>query len=129
MTTLTDLIERLEKSEGGNTALDLEIDILMGRKKPDYTLDDKYAEYAAISPSYTTSLDAALTLVPEKYCPGVSQFCEHLDYHAWLAEQVRDEMDNRHTHMAFEGHSDASFAIALCIAALKARASEEKAKG
>ena len=131
MTSLTDLIERLEKAEAGSRWLDAWVAVHIGydgwtpqKWAAILTDPDVHAPTACPdgAPPYTTSLDVALTLVPEKYCPGVSQFCEHLDYHAWLAEQVRDEMEDRHTHMAFEGRSDASFAIALCIAALKARA-------
>lgn len=108
---MNDLIKRLEEATEGSEQLDLDIAIALGLKKPVYSLDDSYAEYASKSPPFTTSLDAALTLVPEG-----SEVELHFGGGAELA--FAD------VNLSVPGVADGcgrSPALALCIAALKAR--------
>ncbi len=115
MTDSTDLIARLEAAEGPDRGLDAEIARLKG-----YEVHDKLwvrvtsydgHEKGALSPlpHYTASIDAALTLVPEGWgwSFGQTPTDEGVEYHA----QVNWEP-------IVAGGTPA---IALCIAALKAR--------
>ena len=100
---MEDLIKRLEEATGSDQDLDAEIHALMPEPK------------VIEPPKYTTSLDAALTLVPEGW----------RGTHLWFgpngsacnlgfdAERVEDRkfVEGRHQQ----------FALAICIAALKAR--------
>lgn len=123
---MEDLIKRLEEATEGSASLDLDIAILLGLKKPVYSIDDKYAEYAATALPYTTSLDAALQLVPEWWEWQVSN-------RAPKSHAGRAYIHNKESHFVGMGASPnpalkqfevtaATPALALCIAALKARA-------
>lgn len=98
-----DLIKRLERATEGSAHLDLEIAIALGIKKPVYSLDDSYAEYAAKTAPYTTSLDAALTLVPDR------------SY--WRLNSLNEAFCTPCDDIAH----GCTPALTLCIAALKAR--------
>lgn len=117
---MTDLIARLEEATEGGWLLDSEISATVhGMLDQDWD-DPRWHEGG---PAYTTSLDAALTLVPEGS--------------AW-AVSIGDDPDvyirgmPRATVMPprpYSGANDASEcaatpALALCIAALKARQDE-----
>ena len=111
---MTDLIARLEAAEIGSRELDAAIYDAIDSPaiKIKTTLDYDF-------PAYTTSLDAALTLVPEG-----------------LAWGVADRKD-KSKPLAICGHADnpmtetyaATPALALCIAALKARVAQGKDDG
>lgn len=138
---MSDLIARLEAAEEGSRELDAEIEL--SRRKflgiivgagwaANYVLDKgpvlgwiwdgKNLTSQLKAPHYTTSIDAALTLVPE----GV-QWC-------WKVERHHDEFSAVLTFWAGIGekHSGpfvagdaATPALALCAAALKARQESE----
>lgn len=117
---MTSLIERLEAATGPDRELDAEIAILAGGlphgehfPRPDGSivsyLPDK-PKHITRSKHYTASLDDALTLVPEGW--------------DWTLDRVNDGLTisaRCGTHDQFFG---ATPAIALTIAALKARGIE-----
>ena len=108
MTNLAELIERLEKASGPDKAIDSAIaDMIVGVGRIVIGGD----------PRYTASIDVALTLVPEGW--------------SWALDRVGNEcaavVDPTAVyisdHLSGPGASFATTpALALCIAALKARA-------
>ena len=99
MTDIDDLIARLEAATEGSRELDDEIHGMLG------------CEYETHCPCYTTSLDAAMMLVPENYI------------------NVRIYSGNRWVRIAmpdggigiFEFGWSGQAPLALCVAALRAR--------
>lgn len=139
MTDLAALIEKLEKATEGSRSLNgaiwkavdpqaasiADCDVrAMGNR--DWTKEeaDRNAEIKLrrLAPPYTTSLDAALTLVPERFSPGVSHNLEQGIWDAWLMGRNGDR-EEWETIVVADAHHDSSAPLALCIAALKARAS------
>lgn len=135
---MKELIERLEKATGPDRELDgwiaVNVGALVKRSVADVTEwftvvngrqchacyesqdGDAPSEVPARVPHYTTSIDAALTLVPEDH-DWKAGYSKHVRHYA----EARDLM---HPHKGvFVGETDASRAVALCIAALKARQS------
>lgn len=116
-----DLIARLEAATKPDATLDVEIlDAILPR------------DYERIAPAYTTSIDAALMLVPE-----------HIEF--WTISFSRNKTGRQYCHVTLEQSADslgrdmqddepteieainaATPAIALCIAALRARQSGSK---
>jgi hypothetical protein len=75
-----------------------------------------------INPSnFTASLDAALTLVPEGMRPSVGQNVHHGYWHAFVQSIVDST-----PHQLGGAVSNTSGALALCAAALRARAQMER---
>lgn len=117
MTELAALIEKLTEATEGSALLDgriayevLHCSYYVGENGSCELLKKDSTESLGPCPAYTTSLDAALTLVPEGHSWLIENDCHH--HHvprAW----VKRGPDVRHD----------SPALALCIAALKARAS------
>lgn len=121
---MTDLIRELEQAAEGSRRLD-EIIFVHTECGGDF----KSLHFAARAgarrdgwnphaiPHYTTSIDAALTLVPEGWCGDVEVGdCGNLEGkrgHLWNGEFAPDAREVRS-----EAHTPA---LALCIAALKAR--------
>lgn len=138
--TLNELIERLEKLEGPDREVDVEIltsflgyrDVMSDGT---YFARDNYGYWTLEGdennrrlPSPTASLDEALTLVPDGYRWGCSQRQEGTaplpqKFHGWVMPINSCLADDE-----CEGRSDATPAIALCIAALKARATTDEVK-
>lgn len=115
MANLSELIERLEKAAGPDHELDCDIYHLWRKTAPAplgggiWTTDMEYA------PAYTSSLDAALTLVPEGWCwrYDSSTFdAEVSDYSGRFLIEADKECHGANKNPA----------IAICIAALRARA-------
>ena len=133
MTDLSQLIERLEKAKGPDRELDALIAIKIGGAVRITTghgtrhqvlwPDNEIAQGGDIEmlpdvPLYTASIDAALTLVPEGWSFEVR------------ASAVGDKGQANVWHYLKEYHAYsqrecASPAIALCIAALRARQGEK----
>lgn len=122
---MQDLIERLERATGPSRELDAlvwDAVIQDGRPLVEFTdgswgkrdpFDGCAFDTAA---AYTESIDAALTLVP-----GGSQY--------WSLSHQDDWATNQQFRAAVSGHKPirgATPAIALCIAALRARAASAK---
>lgn len=104
---MKDLIERLEKATG-----------------PDRELDDAIRVACGFPPkpwNYTASLDAALTLVPAR-----AQWTLEQDA-AWVRMLSDDDVDEFQGHLF--GREGNCTAIALCIAALKARMASHQSAG
>ena len=99
MSRIAELIERLEKATGPDRELDRSIHIAIDGN--------------TVVPGYTESLDAALMLVPSWHKWSVA--CGLLVQYVARVTQVKDSRD------FFDGQCDSTPAIALCIAALKAR--------
>lgn len=113
MTPLCDLIARLEAAKEGSRELDAAIDIYVtGGSSADlaYVLED--VDRTLRPKHYTTSLDAALTLVPKGY------FGE-IDFGFLVDKQAAWVRKNNDTPRVI-GYGKTP-ALALCIAALKAR--------
>ena len=76
-----------------------------------------------IVPSYTASLDAALTLVPEGMRPSVGQNVHPGYWHAFVQSIVDST-----PHQLGGAVSDTSGALALCAAAIRFRAQMERGR-
>mgnify|MGYP003393035213 CR=1 FL=1 len=119
---MTDLIARLEAATEGSRELDAEIGAKFGALR--YTRNAPNISNQPIWPPYTTSIDAALTLVPEGWTG-------HLMWQSVApgakALNMADCWFLRHGHPIDAAKEDirnvigATPAIALYIAALKAR--------
>lgn len=98
------LIARLESATQGSRELDA---MIYGTINPKRSFRSFRFEGV---PHYTTSVDAALTLVPEgmRWTCGFSNHVPH-NAQVWTSTGF------------YEGECDSNRAIALCIAALKAR--------
>lgn len=148
--TLSSLIERLEKAEGPSRELDLVIlnatsekkwrlseawpdnnDVVVEVVDPDWEEEEEEEEVGGvrrygpepdirITPRYTSSIDAALTLVPDRVWQGGRT----------LKEAHWCQLPGPRASDQFRG-SGATEAIAICIAALRARSAmtEEKSNG
>lgn len=102
---MDDLIARLEAAEGPDRELDGDIAIMM---RPGFYPNRDIAQKDA--PRYSSSIDAALTLVPEGY--GRLDIMIIENGHTYVSRDVGSEYDA-------EGKIPP---LAICIAALKARA-------
>ena len=142
--TPTELIERLEKADAGSRELDAAIHCAIWPERithpnlaPGMTMRDygdertnrqvASAEYIhkdrGPAPRYTTSLDAALTLVPEGWdwdigvCAGDAEAFLTMPGNGFLSDRGDTEIYGRHKAPA----------LALVIAALNARAGKDTA--
>lgn len=130
-----ELIERLEKATGPDRDLDLDITLAClpngenGRARLPILAEDvgnhcyEWVEISGVSirsaPHYTSSIDAALTLVPEgKYWDLSRGLPAQTIRHIYWAEVYGDDNAHDSQHPICPG---ANPAIALCIAALRAR--------
>jgi hypothetical protein len=115
-----DLIERLEKAAGPDRQLDNAIEEAVDFPKP--ANPDDLPGYP---PYFTASIDAALTLVPEHSTIRIANCHEGIvGGHAWVAALKNPYMSFPEIFGEFCSTPDnrQSMAVALCIAALKARA-------
>jgi len=121
--SLIEIIARLEAATEGSRELDAQISSARGiqcfveftdTELVHYILDRAVAQGKRELPRYTTSLDAALTLVPEGYDLGALTRHEG----KWLAATYSPK--NPYLGWASRGQHD-NRVLALCIAALKAR--------
>lgn len=110
-----ELIEKLEAATAGSRELDYTIEHIVGQK-PKYALEWPHPDDTT---HYTTSIDAALTLVPNQFYWMFSKNLSH-EYTAMLHDYripFDDGRRNRNVHTAIAKTPS----IAICIAALKAR--------
>lgn len=116
---MTDLISKLEAAAEGSRELDKEIWKACGSHISTIGTErwpnriGEVSHFISIEcPDYTTSIDAALVLVPEGWC--------------WVAgnelENFASVKPDHNAHDKILSSSSATPALALCIAALKARA-------
>ena len=109
---MKDLIERLEKALGPDRELDeaivIEVPVTNGFLQP-----DRHGGFEVLH--YTASIDAALTLVPTAAIWTLEPDA------AWVRQLSADDVDEFQGHLS--GRGGKCTAIALCIAALRARTS------
>lgn len=119
-----DLIARLEAAEGPQFVLDVEI------WKTCHPADWKWQHGRFNPPAYTASIDAALTLVPEGWHLAALGFIHpdfrqetELDWRADIFGPVTWAEDDGFPEPQYEavGGNAPTPALAICIAALKAR--------
>lgn len=134
---MTELIKRLEAAETGSRELDVEI--FCGYVRPDFNSEefspdgeiDKIRCSMAGVLNYTTSIDAALTLVPEGWRSGhedSGKFDTVVFVEAWCwpydssfnPDWMNGEQGYRSAEESVDGFAKTA-ALALCVAALKAR--------
>lgn len=119
--SLSDLIARLEKATGPDLELDEQIQAAISgatlEKQADgrnaYHRDGFWISIGKVLP-YTSSIDAAMTLVPE----GWNRRASETDKHWWWAE-LREGYETSYNRVEI-GQSP-SLPVSICIAALKAR--------
>lgn len=117
MTTLPELIKRLEESTGPSKELDAEIFVLVSGA----------AAYGVTgvrmgAPGYTRSIDDALTLVPEN---ASSWDCGQIDKDFLASVEFAVDVDGFHN---FHAKSSVNAATALTIAALRSRSPQDGEK-
>ncbi len=117
MADLSAVIAELEGAAAGSRKLDEAIGKSQGYRE---------GVNIGMSPRYTTSLDAALTLVPEGWClfglrqgdPTLSK--SNPDNRCWASIKPHQQNDDGWV-IGVQGSPAETPALALCIAALKAR--------
>lgn len=135
-----ELIARLEKLSGPDRAIDAAIWELVDPEafavtkshrraftNRDWTPEEQTREATSkareYAPYYTASIDAALTLVPDGFSYHIN-FGRHIGgASCWLCPEGPDSGGVADPRSADGNHSHA--AIALCIAALRSRASKD----
>lgn len=127
---MTDLIARLESAPEGSRGLDAEIALHLYPRISTYESDEVRGSGHWVSPdygaiyaeNYTTSLDAALTLVPEgqEIWWEVRQMCSLSSPMKGGEGIFSARVGLNYGADGYLGRSD-NPALALCIAALKAR--------
>lgn len=137
--TLDDMLDRLFHAEEGSAELDCLIASQFHIAPPDAPgwLVKNFSRYAPSKLpghvaamnldgqegvnwkplAFTRSIDAAVTLVPAGF-QWECTFSRHVPHSANVCS-------SREAHGGWDGHSDHSRPIAICIAALKARAAQE----
>lgn len=130
MTTHKDtagIIERLESAEGPDRGLDAEIGMIETACRIGKPID--YARKVMANfdwPEYSRSIDAALSLVPEGLSATIVRYADGRGKAVlWRNGEVSAHFDSSSDNAG----CPASPAIALCIAALKARARAHKGEG
>lgn len=121
---MTDLIARLEAASGPDCALDADIALTQGWSE--FPGDNWIGPNAEICvPAFTSSIDAALTLAPE----GANAYGFEVDPALGVdAFFSRNNVASGHWFVSANGAPTP--ALAICIAALKAReATKEKPHG
>lgn len=130
--TLAELIAALEQATGPDRAVDFWC-WWWGKASHDGTQPDR--DYIAANirrndaPRYTASIDAALTLVPRmiapttpaKQWPATVDLRRHDDGRGWAAVRATDATPDGADDELFAEANANTPALALCIAALKAR--------
>lgn len=122
MTDIDALIERLKKATEGSRDFDGEIYRFLAAPnwQPDVAEQTKVAYYRGYAEHYTTSLDAALSLVPEPRIWGVSEGHKK-DGDGKVATAVTHTKRTAAHYGEIHTGIAATPALALCIAALRAR--------
>lgn len=114
---MTDLITRLQAAEGPSRELDAEIALMRGWTAfSDYWLSPSGRQRQFHPPSFTSSIDAALTLVPEGF--GCTL---HIPPRFDGAKNQHCVLERWDDGDEISATNCATPALALCIAALRAR--------
>jgi len=115
MSKLIELAERCEKAAGPDRELDNEIEAAIDFPKP--TNPDELPDYP---PYFTASLDAAMMLFAEGHFPCIDADPRGIEVEV---QYLTDKTDNGLGALVATG--GATLPLALCAAALRARASQE----
>lgn len=123
---MTDILTRLRDATEGSRKLDQIIGEAL-KLPPRYPSESSLCIYA----HYTTSIDTALTLVPEGWKPSmmswsVPELTEPTARVSMFMTLVSNDYKG-HVRGEVKMHEGATPAIAVCIAALKARMAKEDA--
>jgi hypothetical protein len=132
--TITDLIEKLEKAEGPNYRLDIEIFKFFNPEYADYVEgrgglvhvndgEDQRVLSNVRAPNYTASLDAAVALA-ESALPGWRNSSIKTDDGEYAAYAWLPGADGPFRVETHAEHIKSSRAIALCLAILRAKAAQ-----
>jgi len=121
------LISRLEQAEAGSRELDGLIEVAtLFKGNSGYQLDrgkfyanDRRIVAVHEAPHYTTSIDAAMSLVPE----GWQDVRQH--HHVMTDGSIRSYAEIETAAGTFNAGPTATPALALCVAALKAQGVSE----
>ena len=117
--TLSSLLERLEKAEGASRELDVAVAEASGWQRREsahgvYWIAP-HGEFDVVPP-YTSSIDAALTLVPDTYEWEIGGGNPNFDNPAWCDICPREQPYLAELEFFAEGVNSA---IAICIAAIR----------
>lgn len=135
MTTLEEVIARLERAAGPDRELDADIiralypachigPYVVGDDEPVVFHAEPLVQNKHEVPRYTSSLDAALTLVPEGwFVANFAQWRSGAPTRTWAATLKLDPDCDEERHTS----NRPSAALALCLAALRARLSQPPA--
>jgi hypothetical protein len=115
--TTAELADRIEAAEGPSRELDAEITRMLYREAGCAVADDFAVEAVW---EYTSSIDDALTLVPEGWTTDRYHQGPSGQAHWWDLVRIRDG-EHRYTKASSKA---ATAALALCAAAVRARATE-----
>ena len=118
----TDLIEALERADEPSRELDAHIADLVDGRQGSVIGYDGAPDSVVISPYYTASIDAALTLVPDGWHWEINNHCAEIAPENWPCYENANENDGQYVH-----HSKT--AIAICMACLKAALKAEQSNG
>jgi hypothetical protein len=121
---MNELIAKLEAATKGSRELDLDLwwECKANRGSSNSPMPEDYRRSNLKmndAPRYTTSLDAAMTLVPEGWSIGLGDLRSYNPI-IWRAHLRDHNNPSASTRDWKEGHAPTP-ALALCIAALKAR--------
>lgn len=113
---MKELIERLEQATEGGLTLDKAILAELGFtwRGMDYWHHDNKTMWKG-STHFTSSIDAALTLVPEGWSVDLTR------HRGNVGNYARVYHDGMHGEPSFMVHKNGPLALRICIAALKAR--------
>jgi hypothetical protein len=137
---LLELAERCEAATGPDRALDRDIGLALFDRAsptvPEFIHSEAHEAYISLQRSvvsgehYTASVDAALTLVPDGWHvthSGEGRFLTRgrfvVTLETWGIEQAEDGSDIHTTPNRRHGVAE-TFALAICAAALRARAAQ-----
>ena len=115
------LLRELEGAPEGSRELDHEI-LWATTGKRDVTIPEGRLTDGRAPPLYTSSIDAALTLIPDDklWVIDIEKFAADPEVDVLIFEDVEIEHHGKGWRGSFRGRSKVP-ALALCIAALKAR--------
>lgn len=119
---LVDLAERCEKASGPDRELEWRIAEAIGvgewRQSTVWPPFMPGSKIDKAIPAYTASLDAAMTLVPDQHSYGIEAYTPDHNTLGWTVHLLLDANILGRGVSAFA----TTFSLALCAAALKARA-------
>lgn len=120
---MTDLADRIERADGPSRELDAEIAVASGqyradRHRPGSFFKADQPNHSSLGvPAYTSSLDAAMSLVPEGWGEGKI---------LWVGGECYVTLSRSHPeNMEAKGEA-ATPAPALCAAALRAKEQDQR---